>query len=206
MVDREDVLGLNVGRLYAVNTFGAVAGTFCVGFVLIPALGVPNTTLAAANGNFLLGAHRADSSASRLIWRRAETAGTREPEARGRPAPSDSSPPPPSATDKAILGLAFASGLAILALEVVWTRSLVLILGSTTYAFSTMLVAVLRRHRRGQRRASCRLPIGPRTGVRWWPSSCSSAGCSRCSGPAHHQPVAVPLSAASDWAGGAVLG
>lgn len=54
MVEREEVLGLSVGRLYAVNTFGAVAGTFCAGFLLVPALGVTHTTLVAALGNFLL--------------------------------------------------------------------------------------------------------------------------------------------------------
>jgi spermidine synthase len=138
MVDREDVLGLNVGRLYAVNTFGAVVGTFCAGFVLIPALGVPNTTLAAANGNFLLVVIALAVSLSPDL-RRVEESGSRGVGESERP--SDSSTL--RASDKIILALAFTSGLAILALEVVWTRSLVLILGSTTYAFSTMLVAVL---------------------------------------------------------------
>ncbi len=41
MVDRETVLGFNVGTLYAINTFGAVAGSVGAGFLLIPALGVP---------------------------------------------------------------------------------------------------------------------------------------------------------------------
>ncbi|MHC5035388.1 MAG: fused MFS/spermidine synthase, partial [Planctomycetota bacterium] len=54
MVDREDVLGFNVGRLYAANTFGAVAGTFAAGFLLIPTLGMATTTLTAAIGNFFL--------------------------------------------------------------------------------------------------------------------------------------------------------
>ncbi|MFB3881795.1 MAG: fused MFS/spermidine synthase [Armatimonadota bacterium] len=147
MVDREEVLGLNVGRLYAVNTFGAVAGTFCAGFILIPALGVPNTTLAAANGNFLLvlvalaislapelrgveGGSEAASAWSRVVKPREE-------------GEAPAAAPPLAASDKAVLALAFTSGLCVLALEVVWTRSLVLILGSTTYAFSTMLVAVL---------------------------------------------------------------
>jgi spermidine synthase len=146
MVDRQDVLGLNVGRLYAVNTFGAVAGTFCAGFLLIPALGVPNTTLAAANGNFLLVVIALLISLSPEL-RRVEEPKAESPrlgESRDRTGPSDSSTPRLlDFSDRAILGLAFTSGLAILALEVVWTRSLVLILGSTTYAFSTMLIAVL---------------------------------------------------------------
>ena len=56
MVDREDTLGLSVGRLYAVNTFGAMTGTFSAGFLLLPAMGLPNTVLAAALGNFFLAA------------------------------------------------------------------------------------------------------------------------------------------------------
>jgi len=133
MVDRQDVLGLNVGRLYAVNTFGAVGGTFCAGFLLIPALGVPNTTLAAANGNFLLALIALAISLSPEL-----RAG--EP---GRVSSDSSTPRLLDFSDRLILVLAFTSGLCILALEVVWTRSLVLILGSTTYAFSTMLIAVL---------------------------------------------------------------
>jgi spermidine synthase len=133
MVDRESVLGLNVGMLYAINTFGAVAGSAGAGFLLIPALGVPKTTLVAAIGNFVLaacaiGLGRVPAFAAASAPSAAENAvaggqiGRRE---------------------RIILALAFSAGLAVLALEVVWTRSLVLILGHTTYAFSTMLTAVL---------------------------------------------------------------
>jgi spermidine synthase len=134
MVDREEVLGLNVGRLYAVNTFGAVAGTFCAGFVLLPALGIPSTTLAAAMGNFFLAAAAVLLSAS---------PGLAPSRRRDRPLEPATPPAPLRRSERIILALAFSSGLAILALEVVWTRSLVLVLGASTYAFSTMLTAVL---------------------------------------------------------------
>lgn len=134
MVDREEVLGLGVGQLYAANTFGAVAGTFFAGFALIPALGVSSTTLAAAIGNFLL------AGVAVLLSFTPELAPVR----RAREgAPAAPTPIPLTRTDRIILALAFTSGLTILALEVVWTRSLVLILGSTTYAFSSMVTAVL---------------------------------------------------------------
>ena len=133
MVDRESVLGLNVGRLYAVNTFGAVAGSASAGFLLIPALGVPRTTLAAALGNFVLAG--------------AALALARLPAFRAAPVPAGiaaaARPGRLGREQRLILGLAFTSGLCTLALEVVWTKSLILILGSTTYAFSTMLSAVL---------------------------------------------------------------
>src|SRR5437762_8192111 len=44
-----------VGRLYAVNTAGAVAGTLATGFALLPLLGVHRTTLLAAAVNGALG-------------------------------------------------------------------------------------------------------------------------------------------------------
>ncbi|MBN1459491.1 MAG: fused MFS/spermidine synthase [Armatimonadetes bacterium] len=132
MVDREEVLGLNVGRLYAVNTFGAVAGTFSAGFIFIPTVGINMTTLCAALGNFALAVAAVLLSLSPSFpWHQTETA-TQQAAAK-----------PLGSREKTVLALAFTSGLAIIALEVIWTRSLVLILGSTTYAFSTMLTAVL---------------------------------------------------------------
>ena len=134
MVEREDALGMGVGRLYAVNTFGAVMGTFSAGFLLIPTMGILRTTLAAALGNFFL------AGMAILISTSPDLAPDRsaKPEKEQRPVS-----PPLGRRERMILLLAFTSGLALLALEVVWTRSLVLILGSTTYAFSTMLTAVL---------------------------------------------------------------
>ena len=135
MVEREDALGLGVGRLYAVNTFGAVTGTFTAGFLLIPVLGISATTLGAALGNFFLAGMAILISTSPDLAPEQTTAKAKPQETR--------SSPPLGGAERVILALAFSSGLAILALEVVWTRSLVLILGSTTYAFSTMLTAVL---------------------------------------------------------------
>src|SRR6185369_12432453 len=48
-------IGLNVGSLYALNTFGAVLGAAATGFVLIPALGMTAATTTAAAINILLG-------------------------------------------------------------------------------------------------------------------------------------------------------
>src|SRR5687768_2618090 len=48
-------IGLRVGSLYALNTFGAVLGAAATGFVLIPALGMSATTAVAATINLGLG-------------------------------------------------------------------------------------------------------------------------------------------------------
>ncbi|MBM4081671.1 MAG: hypothetical protein FJ278_18350, partial [Planctomycetes bacterium] len=44
LVARQDTLGLTVGRLYALNTFGAVFGSFATGFFFIPWFGMRLTT------------------------------------------------------------------------------------------------------------------------------------------------------------------
>jgi spermidine synthase len=47
-------LGGTVGRVYAVNTVGAIAGSVATGFFLIPTLGMQHTLLALIATNFLL--------------------------------------------------------------------------------------------------------------------------------------------------------
>src|SRR5207244_3395452 len=60
-------IGLRVGSLYALNTFGAVLGAAATGFVLIPTLGMNAATTTAASINILLGV------VALAISRRAET-------------------------------------------------------------------------------------------------------------------------------------
>ena len=193
MVDREEVLGLGVGRLYAVNTFGAVAGTFCAGFLLIPTVGIATTTLMAALGNFLL------LIAAILISTSPDFAMKSTPEAAAAASPA---PTPRDATGRAVLALAFASGLAIVALEVVWTRSLVLVLGSTTYAFSTMLTAVLVGIALG---SAVFAPLADRTSNRaaWVGALLFLAGLAAVLGPAIINRLPFVFLELFDWAYGA---
>jgi spermidine synthase len=117
-------VGAAVGRLYGINTAGAVAGVFLAGFWLLPGLGVHATTWLVASGNFLLLflAFRLDRGAAPLA-----------PVSTGK-----SSPLPP-----AIVIVAALAGVSSLAMEVSWFRLLTLILGASTYAFSVMLLAFL---------------------------------------------------------------
>jgi spermidine synthase len=134
-------VGSRVGTLYAVNTLGAVVGAVTTGFMLLPAIGLSATTMVAAGVNFaLLGsvllirlasperrggiyAARADAESPRL----------------------DPTPPSPSANRAITLTLiAFAmSGGIAMTYEVCWTRTLLMVIGSSTYAFSVMLSAFL---------------------------------------------------------------
>jgi spermidine synthase len=124
-----DLAGARVGLLYGVNTFGAVAGTFLAGFVLLPALGLSSTTLLAAGANIAL------LVASVALSRRADGEAPPVVEA------SDREPPP--APDKALLAVVCLAGCASLIYELSWFRLMTLTLGASTYAFSTMLLAFL---------------------------------------------------------------
>ena len=53
-VDRIGAVGLGVGRLYSLNTIGAIAGAFVCGFILIPVLGMAGTIFMLATGNLII--------------------------------------------------------------------------------------------------------------------------------------------------------
>jgi spermidine synthase len=126
---RLDLAGSRVGLLYGVNTFGAVAGTFLAGFVLLPALGLNHTTLLAAGANLML------LGASALLSRRAD--------GNAPPVVEPSAAEPPPAPDKALLLVVGLAGCASLIYELAWFRVMSLTLGASTYAFTTMLLAFL---------------------------------------------------------------
>ncbi|MGC8740560.1 MAG: fused MFS/spermidine synthase [Candidatus Sumerlaeaceae bacterium] len=65
--------GRNVGRLYAVNTLGAILGSFLTGFFLLPVLGIAHTiwlfgAAQAATGLFLVWHDEVAERSRRLIW------------------------------------------------------------------------------------------------------------------------------------------
>ncbi len=121
------------GRLYLLNTLGGALGVTLAAFVLVPALGVQGTLVAAAAVSLFVGSVA-------LRWSRESGA----PE----PVPSDVPAQHPDSVWRrghGTLGpaLAFASGTATFGVEVLWTRSYVLVIGSSIYAFNLMLLAVL---------------------------------------------------------------
>lgn len=122
--------GFEMGRLYAANTAGAVVGCFAAGFLLIPGLGVLGTVFLGAALSLAVGATALFLSAR--VERDVLTARAENPTA-GIPAWRRWAVP-------AVYG---ASGFAALGCEVLWTRSLVFILRSTVYAFTSMLTVFL---------------------------------------------------------------
>lgn len=128
--DGRDV-GKSVGTLYAVNTIGAVTGCLAAGFWLIENIGLTNTLRAGAAVNILCGI------AAFMLARGASPAAETPPKqakAGGEAATALRGP---------LLFLFGLSGFCAMALEVFWTRMLVLLLNNTTYAFSIILAIFL---------------------------------------------------------------
>jgi spermidine synthase len=145
--------GRSVGLLYAVNTFGAVAGVFLSGYFLIRFFGVSTTIYTAAAVNVLVGL--AAFGLSRALPSRGTDAPLRAPgrdkgKRRGKSKPHaiDLTDIQPVMDDRsgargAILAVMAVSGFCALALEVLWTRMLVFVLGTSVYAFACMLTTFI---------------------------------------------------------------
>ncbi len=145
-VARGGGVGHRLSSLYTVNTLGAVAGTVAAGFLLIPALGVTATLLLAAGvsatvggGAFLLQARFPAIAAEAPADPGPQGSGGQATEAAGA---ADVSPERTVLLRAALVGAA-VSGFCALGYEVLWTRMLTLVVGTSVYSFSVILVAFL---------------------------------------------------------------
>lgn len=117
--------GESISSLYFANSIGGALGVLASGFVLIDALGLPGTSIAAGSINLLVAA------AVLLLARRLEnTGGIAEPG--GAPAKSSGLLP-------GMLLVSLGTGLTSFFYEIGWIRMLSLVLGSSTHAFELML-------------------------------------------------------------------
>ncbi len=117
---------------YSINTLGAILGAVSTGFLLLPMLGVKATTAVAVSLNALIG------MGSVLL-------GCLEKDP-GRKAVIEAKEAEPEETTPGRYAICVAmaiSGMAALALEVVWMRILVQSFSATVYAFTTMLACFL---------------------------------------------------------------
>src|SRR5262249_4304329 len=145
-----------------INTFGAVIGAIASGFLLIPAFGMHATTTIAASMNVLLGLVALATDRSARLNATTEVDGAPVPAgaerragmfARLRRIPLMAGKRPelrirelnnPTRIGVAVTLAAFAlSGFVALSYEVIWSRVLALIIGSSVYAFSIMLATFL---------------------------------------------------------------
>jgi len=134
-----------VGSLYAINTFGAVAGTFLIGFVMLQSLGVEKSVKVAAALNVTIG----------ILMILVGLAGIEATP--GRATENEKAPAPdligakvdPEKVKRSrstlwvIMVCFFFTGLSALTLEVAWTRTLCLFIGSSVYGFALILMSFL---------------------------------------------------------------
>ena len=127
-----------VGWLYGINTLGAVLGTLCAAFMLLPWLGLRATTLVGVGINlavfgFVICIQRLEPAAREAATHADATSAITEQLEEHLPTPR-------------LLGLASLLAMASAAsfvYEVLWTRLLGQVLGGSLYSFATMLAAFL---------------------------------------------------------------
>jgi spermidine synthase len=136
---RAGKIGRYSGFFYSMNTCGALAGVLAVGFVLLPMLGMKASTFFACSINVIIGL-----TALVLSRHTSPMLSAEYPDALRASADLAADNPAHDRTVAKIALVAIAlSGLAALALEVVWMRILVQSFCATVYAFSVMLSCFL---------------------------------------------------------------
>ena len=131
--------GRRVGTLYGINTLGAVVGTTASGFFLMPLLGITRTLWLAVAVNALLALG---------AWGLDRASGFRKPD------PRKAEPAAPITSWEelniqgnwlriTVLAALLASGFTSMVYQVAWTRTLSLLIGSSVYAFTIVLVTFL---------------------------------------------------------------
>jgi predicted membrane-bound spermidine synthase len=131
--DRSDQLRGELALFYGLNTVGGVAGCLLAGYVLIEFVGLRTSLLATGALNLALGA------AALLVARLVEPApSTKAPEEEPIFTP-DAGP----STRRLAVWLIGVTAFASLLYEIAWTRALILVIGSSTYAFTTILACFL---------------------------------------------------------------
>jgi spermidine synthase len=131
--DRSDELRGELALFYGLNTVGGVLGCALAGYLLIEFVGLRSSLLATGVVNLVLGA-------AALALARSPGPATVPGESEQQPVFTADPGPTTRRLAAALIGVgAFAS----LLYEIAWTRALILVIGSSTYAFTTILACFL---------------------------------------------------------------
>lgn len=130
MGEDRGLLKPSLGRLYGLNTLGAMMGTALAGFFLIEFVGVRASLWTTAALNLAIGA-------TAIRFGRAQVVADPIPE------PSPEPPPTRDPLHTVALILLGLTAFASLLNEIAWTRVLVMIVGGSTYAFTLVLLVFL---------------------------------------------------------------
>jgi spermidine synthase len=128
---------ISVTSLYTFNLVGAIGGTIAAGFFLLPTLGVSLTIWIAASINLFIGL-----GALLLDARDRGPRNVLESKAVAEPSEHLASDYGPTSS-VFWLFCAVTSGFVTISMQVVWSRLLAMIIGSSTYAFSIVLALFL---------------------------------------------------------------
>ncbi|MCK5738936.1 fused MFS/spermidine synthase, partial [bacterium] len=144
IVRKNDMLGRKIGRLYALNTLGGVAGVVITGYYLIRTFGVNFTLWVAIGINLSIGI---------FAWLMSRQKEVRDQVSAPKSIKTDKKTPAMTTsqrgvaysdrTTRMVLYLYGLAGFTALAYEVVWTRALIFFISSTTYSFTTILATFL---------------------------------------------------------------
>lgn len=135
---RERLFEGSIGLLYGMNTFGACIGCFLAGFVLLPTFGLTTTNTSFVIANVALCAIVLGSRK----WLAAHDA-TRKNKDENDPLEETSGDAITGMLRTITLGVFALSGLFSMCYQVLWTRAYVIVLGSSTYSFTVILVSFL---------------------------------------------------------------
>ena len=131
--DRSDRFRGELALFYGLNTVGGVVGCLLAGYVLIEYVGLRASLLATGGVNLALGA-------AALLLARLPEAGAPEAVREAEPV---FTPDPGRAIRRLAIWLVALTAFASLLYEIAWTRALILVFGSSTYAFTTILACFL---------------------------------------------------------------
>ena len=122
-----------ISHFYGINTLGGAIGALLAGFILIEKIGTDASIIVVAVLNLLI---------ALLIWMKSNSIKSSNAEVRSieMKAPENNRV---SEKTSALLIIAFLSGFCALAYEILWTRSLKIIIQSSTYSFAIMLFVFL---------------------------------------------------------------
>jgi spermidine synthase len=117
-----------LANLYCINLFGAALCALAAPFLIFPKVGLSGALVicVAVDASVALYAAWLSRSIDRVVETAEQSAGFKW-----------------ESSDTMILGVAFVSGLLFFALEVIWTHLAGVVIGTSVYAFSTMLFVVL---------------------------------------------------------------
>lgn len=134
-----------LGQLYFINTIGATVGTFIAGFFLIDSIGISKAMQLAAFTNICIGiaVYIMNRERGAVSHDRAASPDTVSDSPEILESVALSNGCMSHNTAKLLFVLFAFTGFASMIYEICWTRALALALGSSTYAFSTMLTTFL---------------------------------------------------------------